>query len=110
MKEERVFYSVISDLWHTPLPDPLENGYESERDFRAALRRLVDHWHGRTGECVGERNGFLLLRFHDTPGGKPDEAWLPQFLLKAAPVPDYMTDEELVDEVTEELDRIHGFD
>lgn len=75
-------YTVETDIYHLRLPDPLSQGYESERALRSALRALSERWMGRVGEPVAERNGFLLLRFHDTPGGRPDEAWLPSYLLR----------------------------
>ena len=107
MKEEKRFCIVVSDLWHTPLPNHLEQGYETERDFRRALRLLVERWHGRTGEAVGERHGFTLLRFHDTPGSVPDEAWLPDYLLRQTDDPGYEDD---TSESMSELNSAFGFD
>ena len=102
MDDERKFYSVVASIWRLPLPDHLECGYETEQDFRLAVRRLVERWGGRVGECVCERNGHMRLRFHDTPGGVPDEAWIPPYVLKPAdaPAPDddgSTKDEELDD-------------
>ena len=62
------------------------------------------------GESVGERNGFLRLRFHDTPGGLPDEAWIPRYLLLKADMPGHLVETVERDETEEELDRIFGFD
>ena len=109
MDETGQFFTVETDIYHLRLPDPLEHGYECERDFRRALRALSERWKGRAGECVGERHGFLLLRFHDTPGGRPDEAWLPRYLLKGTDPPEWYYDEE-PDELEAEIDRAYGFD
>ena len=76
------------------------------------MRLLVARWRDRIGEAIDERHEFLLLRFHDTPGGVPDEAWLPRLVLKSVPVPDYMLEEESSssDSINEELDKAFGFD
>lgn len=103
------FFRVVSSLGGAPLADHLHYGYELRADFRDALRRLLDRWAGRTGERVDQRHGHLLLRFHDTPGGRPDEAWLPLYLLEPVPVPEYMLVPER-DELAEELDKAFGFD
>lgn len=112
MADNKKFYKVITDLYHARLPNHLEHGYETERDFRHALYKLSDYWKGRVGECVDERNGFCLLRYHDTPGGRPDEAWLPAYLLQEVPRPSYMDADhgEEPDDDKLELERIHGFD
>lgn len=106
------FYRVISDLQAAPVNDHLFHGYESRQDFVQALRRLIDRWKGRVGEAVEERHDFLLLRFHDTPGGMPDEEWLPKYLLEQVPPPEYMrclvTDSS--EELRRELDLAFGFD
>lgn len=102
-------YTVVTDVWHLSLPGHLEHGYESRRDFFAAIRLLSDRWRGRVGEAVGERNGFRLLRFHDTPGGRPDEAWLPSFLLRDV-TDDYPGVRAAADPGDEELDECFGFD
>ena len=106
------YYSVVTDFWRSPLPDPLEYGYECGRDFRHALWQLADKWKGRTGECVGECHGFLLLRFHDTPGGRPDEAWMPPCLLREAEAPPRarQDDPDESDGADGELDAALGFD
>ena len=109
---ERTFYAVTDDLNRAPLRDYMMHGYETRSKFETALRELAQRWHGRVGECVDERNGFLRLRFHDTPGGLPDEAWLPRYLLLPTAMPDYLAEREnsVHDETEEELDRIFGFD
>lgn len=103
------FFLVCSSLDGLPVDDHLANGYEERRDFVVALRRLLSNWGGRVGERVDERNKFLLLRFHDTPGGRPDETWLPLYMLTPVDKPDYMQADER-DPVEEELDRAFGFD
>ena len=108
--DEGSFFRVVRDDTHAPLSDHLLHGYESRQDFRAAVRLLVDRWKGRVGECVGGRHGFLLLRFHDTPGGKPDEEWLPRYLLEPAETPEYMSEQKTADETETLLDQAFGFD
>jgi hypothetical protein len=81
MSERQTIFVVESDPGYWPTEDHLEQGYENECDYRAALLRIYNKWRGRTGECVGTRNGFVQLRFLDTPGTKQDKAWLPTFLL-----------------------------
>lgn len=103
------FFQVCTSMDGLPVDDHLNHGYEVRQDFVLALRRLIDHWGGRVGERVGERNKFLQLRFHDTPGGRPDEAWLPLYMLKAVEKPDYLQDDKLND-TEEELDQAFGFD
>lgn len=100
------YYIVSVDPRDAPLRDYLWHGYESRRDFYDSLRRLYDRWRGRIGERVGERHGFLLLRFHDTPGGVPDEDWLPRYLLEPCqpPEPDAPEHQDA------ELDAAFGFD
>ena len=106
------YYRVINNLYIITLPDPLEYGYEFKSDFRRALWNIIDMWKGRVGESINERNNFCLLRFHDTPGGKPDELWIPSCLLVEELHPKYIAPPppEPVDEFTEELDKIIGFD
>ena len=107
--DERRFYLVTGRIDKAPLRDHLWHGYEEKADFRNALRELAERWRGRVGECVAERNGFLRLRFHDTPGGLPDEDWLPPYLLEPAPMPDYLNIPE-PDPLERELDEAFGFD
>ena len=112
MANKRQFYRVINgtELWYMKLPDHLEHGFETERDFREALEKLVRMWHDQIGESVGERYEFLRLRFCDIPGGGSEEDWLPRYLLE--PAPDYVPPDErnVVDELTKELDEAFGFD
>lgn len=75
------YFRVCTSLEELPLADFLHHGYETRQDFADALRRLLDYWGGRIGERKDERNKFLLLSFPDTPGGVPDEAWLPLYML-----------------------------
>lgn len=102
------FFRVATVVDGAPLADYLSHGYETRRDFRDALQKVVDWWGGRTGESVGSRHDLLLLRFHDTPGGRPDQGWIPVYLLEPVPVPSYMVREE-DDETTREIDEIFGF-
>ena len=110
--DNRKFYRLLSDLRNMSFSDYLMHGYESEQDYREAILRLHKRWHDRVGECVDERHGFLLLRFHDTLGGIPDQCWLPKYLLQQAPMPDYMSTavKSDYDKMEEELNRIFGFD
>ena len=110
--EKESYFEVQSDLERVPLRDHLLHGYEEKSDFYDAVRQLRDRWQHRIGECVGERNGFRQLRFHDTPGGMPDEAWLPDYLLKEVDKPDYLCDddEDVIDEKEQELEDELGFD
>ena len=109
--ENETFYEVLSSLDGVPLRDHLQHGYEEKSDFYDAVRQLRDRWQHRIGECVGERNGFRQLRFHDTPGGMPDEAWLPDYMLKEVEKPEYLCDDaETVDEQEQELEDALGFD
>lgn len=107
---ERCFYRVLPDLRKAPTADYFLHGYETEHDFHLALRRLCDLWHGRIGEAMEERNGFTRLAFHDTPGGRPDQAWLPDYLLEPSAVPDYLIDTDLKDPMETELNEAFGFD
>lgn len=109
------FYRVSGDMSRVPEGDYADHGYETRSDFREAVRALMRYWRGREGEAVEERwfhgkegeaidhrHRQLRIRFHDTPGGLPDEAWLPLYLLDPIPIPDYArwhdpTPEELQD-------------
>lgn len=104
------YFQVDKDLSRAPLDRYTEHGYEERRDFCEALQHLVSWWGGRIGERVSDRNGFLRLRFHDTPGGRPDEAWLPLYLLRPCPMPEYMNSTSPPHPFIEELDRAFGFD
>ena len=111
MDDERTFYLVKDTLVGAPLSDHLLHGYADRLDFRKALKNIIVRWGGRIGERVGERHGFLLLRFHDTPGGQPDEEWLPRFLLQQTEMPDYVREAEREPDPFElELDEAFGFD
>ena len=109
VNSERRFYRVIKDLWHLRLPNPLERGFESELSMRKALRRIVDDWGGRTGEEISRKHDQVRLCFWDTPGGRPDEAWIPDYMLEPAEMPEYCKPVER-DEFVEELDIALGFD
>lgn len=104
----RMLYTPILDLYHLRMPDHLSFGYESAQDFRLAIRELVGRWGNRVGERIDERNGFYRLRFVDTPGGRPDEAWLPAFLLER--VEDGEEDVAEDDGIEAEIDSAFGFD
>ena len=106
MSNERNFYAVTQDISNAPLKDHLMHGYEEKMDFEIALRQLARRWKDRIGERIGERHGFFLLRFHDTPGGKPDEAWLPHYLLKPIPKPESRKKPN----AENDLDQAFGFD
>lgn len=111
MDSQRKFYTVITDLYHLRLPYHLEQGYETRELFEQSLRSLAEQWKGRIGEMSGERNGFYLLRFYDMPGGKPEEKWLPSYLLEEVPMPEYLKEEPpQYDEVQAALDEAFGFD
>ena len=106
MKEEG-YYTVSGDLSRAPISDYLMHGYYSRWDFHEALYRLSRRWRGRVGKCVDRRHDFLLLRFYDTPGGMPDEEWLPAYLLDPAPAPPAPPPP---DPDEEELSSVFGFD
>lgn len=80
MSETKRLYRVVNSVYGLRLPDPMMHGYESEDEFRDAVRKLAKPWSGRIGEAVAQRNDFLLLRF-DTPGGMSEEVWLPTYIL-----------------------------
>lgn len=106
------YYVVESDSGYWPTEDHLEQGYENEVDYRCALLRTYRKWRGRIGRCIDRRNGFVKIQFVDTPGGKQDVVWLPDFLLHET------TDEEVEgydvsdpeNPLEQELDRAFGFD
>lgn len=94
------YYRVDSNTDRVPLNDYLEHGYETRGEFLQSVESLVRRWGGRKGECIEERcyhgrDGETIdqrlrqlhLRFHDTPGGLPDMAWLPLYLLSPVPAP-----------------------
>ena len=103
------FYTVVESVRQDIVRDYLSHGYSERSYFSAALRKLLDRWRKRTGECIGERNEFLLLRFHDTPGGLPDEEWIPTYILQESARPDYM-DADKKDDFEREVDEAYGVD
>ena len=103
------YYRVLPDLRNAPVNQYLMHGFETKHDYLSALKKLVERWKDRVGEVVGERNDFLLLRFHDTPGGKPDEAWLPIYLLEKSEPPAYLHSEK-PDPTDRKLNDAFGFD
>jgi hypothetical protein len=105
------YYVVTVDLRRAPLADYLMHGYQSRWDFEKALRRLANNWKDRVGQCINKRHGFMLLRFHDTPGCRPDEEWFPQFLLLQTSMPEYLVERlKEPDPGEQELDEAFGFD
>ena len=105
------FFRVAASMDGLPVDDYLQSGYEYREDFIAGLKKLLDYWAGRTGERIDDRNKFLLLRFHDTPGGLPDEAWLPLYMLTPCDAPDCVTrPAEDRPSKERELDEAFGFD
>lgn len=96
------FYRVSTDMSRVPLADYLDHGYETRREFSDSIEQLIRQWGGREGECVeeisfhgkdgeviDERHKQLHLRFFDTPCCRPDEAWLPMYLLDRCDTPEY---------------------
>ncbi|MBR5395726.1 MAG: hypothetical protein IK144_11715 [Bacteroidaceae bacterium] len=108
--EDKKFYKVLSTIDRAPLRDHLLHGYEERHDFYLAVRKLAERWHDRIGERIDERHGHLLLRFHDTPGGVPDEAWIPTYLLDPADTPEYLLKMDSSDGTEDELSKVFGFD
>lgn len=109
MPASNTFYRVATDARSAPLRDYHFHGYDDRWEFYLALRRLVNRWKGRVGECVEERHGFRRLRFYDTAGGSPDEAWIPNYLLTSSEPPEYMND-STEDDTEKELNDAFGFD
>lgn len=112
------FYGVSGDVSRAPLRDYCKHGYESQREFRAAVCELIRRWKWREGECIEKRmfhgidgvsvdNSLTLLRlrFHDTPGCRPDEAWIPLYLADPVPTPSYAQPRKLTrnEQLLEEL-------
>ena len=112
------FYRVSGDVSRAPLRDYCKHGYESQREFRAAVCELIRRWKWREGECIEKRmfhgidgvsvdNSLTLLRlrFHDTPGCRPDEAWIPLYLADPVPTPFYAQPRKLTrnEQLLEEL-------
>ena len=101
------YYRVATNLKGVPLQDHLKHGFELKEEFVELLQRLLNRWKGRTGECVGMKNGLLRLRFPDTPGGRPDEAWVPPYLLTETDDPCI---QQPVRRKKKEVDEAFGFD
>ena len=110
------FYHVGKDMSRVPLGDYMDHGYESRKEFHDAVEELIDRWGGRDGECIEERmyhgkegeaiddrHVQLHLSFPDTPGARPDQAWLPRYLLTPIPIPEqFKWREKTEKELTEE--------
>jgi len=99
------FFRVADTIDGINLRDHSSHGYEDQADFRRALQQLVERWGGRTGQYCGVRHQFLRLKFADLYDKVSEEAWLPLYLLKAAPVPEYARVREARDPFIDELDR-----
>ena len=106
--EESKYYQVAADMKGVPVNDYLMHGYEDKWVFYDAVQKLLRRWKSRIGECIGERNGFLRLRFHDTPGDMPDEEWLPRYLLTPTLPPDPPQEETTTEKA--ELEEAFEFD
>lgn len=116
-KSKRRWWLVKNTRWEpqlaevAPLRDYMMHGYETRKEFVDALGHLVERWGERIGEQIDERNGFVKLRFHDTPGGYTDEAWLPLYLIDETEIPEYIVDmEREPDPIEQELDHAFGID
>lgn len=108
--DNALFYRVTDTIEAAPLSQYREHGYESRDEFRDALRDIVQRWKGRVGECISRRHEFLQLRFHDTPGGRPDEAWIPDYLTESTEMPEWIREAiKPVDPIERELDETFGF-
>lgn len=108
--DNATFYQVADDYDLALLDDHLAHGYEERRDFRKAIDALLNRWENRIGECIGERHGFVRLRFHDCPGGVTEEAWLPLYLVTQVPRPAWIVNEPDPDPIEQELDEALGID
>lgn len=107
--ENAEFYLVEADYDKAPVTQYREFGYDSKWDFYLALRKVGERWRDRVGECIEERHGFRKLRFHDTPGGRPDEEWIADFLLVRTKMPDWIREAlEPIDPIEKELDEAFG--
>ena len=82
----------------------------TRKEFCEALTHLVDWYGDRIGERRADRNGFLQLRFADMPGNFKEDKWIPLYLLRPCPMPDYLKPPPPPDPIEEELDRAFGFD
>lgn len=93
------YYRVTTDLSHAPLADYHQHGFESSKEMRESVLALAERWRGRKGECIEERlyrdrwgnpdekTRMLHLKFHDAPGGFPEDAWLPVYICTPIPIP-----------------------
>ncbi len=107
--DDAKFYEVVPDYDAAPVKQYREHGYDSKWDFYLALREIGERWKGRVGECVAERHEFRRLRFHDTPGGKPDEAWIPNYLMKPTEMPEWIREAlKPVDPIEQEIEEALG--
>ena len=107
--ENAEFYLVEADYDKAPIRQFREFGYDSKWDFYLALRKVGERWRDRVGECIDQRHGFRKLRFHDTPGGKPDEEWIANFLLVRTEMPEWIREAlKPVDPIEKELDEAFG--
>ena len=62
-------------------------------------------FHGIDGVSTDNSLRLLRLRFHDTPGCRPDEAWIPLYLADPVPTPPYAQPRKLTrnEQLLEEL-------
>lgn len=119
------FYRVMKNMDRVPLRDYMDHGYETRQEFCDAVRELISRWggreaecfeerawHGKEGEAIDQRHLALHLRFHDTPGGLPDEAWLPLYLLDSIPTPpEFIPHDPTPEELAKkEIEEALGFD
>lgn len=104
------YFRVDNDLSRAPIDRYTEHGYETRKEFCEALTHLVDWYGDRIGERRADRNGFLQLRFADMPGNFKEDKWIPLYLLRPCPMPDYLKPPPPPDPIEEELDRAFGFD
>ena len=108
-EQQSGFFIVDGNIDRAPINRYMDYGYEHRNDFHEALSCLINLWGSRIGERVDSRHGHLLLRFHDTPGGRPDQAWVPLYLLTPCPRPPYMDHSE-PDPIEHDLNAAFGFD
>lgn len=108
MKEKK-YYKVTTDT-NYKTSDHLQHGYETEHDYKLALRQLLKRFAGRVGELVDERHDFYRLMFRDTPDGQSVEQWLPAFLLLRAEPPHKEQTDTRSFICEEGVDDIFGFD
>lgn len=95
------YYRVRTDT-NYKTSDHLQHGYEEERDYRRALRRLQIRFGGRTGQSIDTRGNLTLVRFCDTPDNFADEVWFPSFLLFKTSPPNILPrkkENDVVDEI-----------